>query len=201
MKAKVILPVAYFPSVGYFRVLNSAENVFIEARENYPRQTCRNRCRILAPEGPVYLTVPVIKVIRPSTPVMNAETDYSKRWQHVHLGAIRSCYAASPYYQFYADQVEDLIMTRETRLFDLDMKILSSLMEMFGIQKKINLTEGFEPPSGSDYDFRYNGNDILLPSENYRPYRQVFGNETFFSNLSILDLIFNMGPESAAWLE
>lgn len=201
MKAKVILPVSYFPSVGYFRVLYSAENVFIEARENYPRQTCRNRCRILAPDGPLYLTVPVIKVIRPSTPVLKAETDYSKRWQQVHVKAIRSCYAASPYYQFYADQVEDLIMTRENFLFDLDMKIISYLIEILGIHREINLTTGFEPPSGGDYDFRYNGSDICLPPEDYRSYHQVFGEERFFSNLSILDLIFNMGPESAAWLE
>jgi len=200
MTGKVILPVSYFPSVGYFRVLNSADSICIEAMENYPRQTCRNRCRILAPDGPVFLTVPVIKVIRPATPVLKAEIDHTKRWQQVHLRALRSCYSASPYYQFYADTIEDLIMTKETFLFDLDMKIISVLMEMLGISKPIGLTSVFEPPEGRDYDLRYTGNDICPAPEYCKPYPQVFGNGGFFSNLSILDLIFNMGPESAAWI-
>jgi len=199
MRGKVILPVSYFPSVGYFRIINSAEKIFIEARENYPRQTCRNRCRILAPDGPMYLTVPVIKVIRPATPVMKAETDYSKRWQQVHIKALRSCYAASPYYQFYADTIEGLIMEKETFLFDLDLKIISALMDILGIVKPFELTDVFEAPEGRDYDLRYTSESGLNP-EVFRPYPQVFGNNNFFYNLSVLDLLFNMGPESSTWL-
>ncbi len=199
MTGKVILPVSYFPSVGYFSILNSADKVFIEARENYPRQTCRNRCRILSPSGPMYLTVPVIKVIRPATPVTRAETDHSKKWQQVHIKALRSCYAASPWYQFYADTIEGLISENETFLFNLDMKIITVIMDLLGIVKPIELTDVFEPPEGRDYDLRYTSDHGLNPGV-FRPYPQVFGNNIFLSNLSILDLIFNMGPESSAWL-
>ncbi len=200
MSDTVLLSTAYLPPVEYFHVINSAQNILIEAEESYSRQTYRNRCNILSSGGTLLLSVPVVKVVHPVTPVREAEIDYSKRWQQVHLRALVSCYNTSPYFQFYFDRFESIILKNHRFVFDLNMDLLLAILEMLGLKKRVSLTTRFESPDSRDYDYRYRITPRAKPGFSSREYSQVFGNDRFFSGLSVIDLLFNMGPDSVMYL-
>ncbi len=92
MPEEILLPTAYLPPAGYFSLIAEAGKLLLERQENYIKQTYRNRCTILTANGKVSLSVPVRKGTSPKISIKDAEIDYSKRWQQVHLGAISSAY-------------------------------------------------------------------------------------------------------------
>ena len=200
MSEKILLSSAYLPPAEYFALIKSAKEVRIEREENYHKQTFRNRCRILTSSGPLILSVPVLNRNIPKIRIRDIEIDYSKRWQQVHLRALASSYSSSPYYQYYFEAVEKLINKKNRYLFDLNMELFSLVLQILKMDRKITYTTVFEPLADKEYDLRY----FLTPkaASNYTPkeYFQVFDKNGFEPGLSIVDLIFNMGPESGNYL-
>jgi hypothetical protein len=196
MPGEILLSTAYFPPAEYFSLIRNSDTVFIEQQENYVKQTYRNRCRILASDGILSLSVPVRKGPALKTQVKDIEIDYSKRWQQVHLRAMTSAYSRSPYFQFYSDHIGKILLKSPRFLLDLNNELLLKCLEFLNIDKCILYTSFFQPDRGLPQDFRYR----ISPKEgsNFAPrqYIQVFGNNEFVPDLSILDLIFNIGPES-----
>jgi hypothetical protein len=129
--------------------------------------------------------------------VRDVAIDYSKRWQQVHLRALNSAYNRSPYFQFYFENVEKAIMRNHKYLLDLNDELLRICLDILKIKRGVSHTASFGPVAGKKNDFRY----ALSPKKasGYAPlaYHQVFGEKGFVAGLSILDLIFNMGPESS----
>jgi len=146
------------------------------------------------------LSVPVIKGILLKTKIKDITIDYSKRWQQNHLRAITSAYSRSPYFQFYSDSFEKIILGNYKFLLDLNDELLFKCLEIMKINKCILHTSSFEAHTGKIYDYRYR----LTPKKPldipYKPYIQVFSNQNFVTGLSIIDLLFNAGPESAEYL-
>ena len=200
MQEDVLLSTAYFPPIGYFSLIRNAGELFIEREENYIKQSYRNRFRILSSNGILTLSVPVIKGILLKTKIKDITIDYSKRWQQNHLRAITSAYSRSPYFQFYSDSFEKIILGNYKFLLDLNDELLYKCLEIMKINKCILHTSSFEAHTGKIYDYRYR----LTPKKPldipYKPYIQVFSNHDFVTGLSIIDLLFNAGPESAEYL-
>lgn len=200
MPDDILLSSAYFPPAEYFSLIKNADRIFIEREENYIRQTYRNRCKILTSTGILVLSVPVMKGMFLKTPVRDVAVDYSKRWQQVHLRAMIASYSTSPYFQFYYENIEKAIMRNHKYLLDLNDELLRICVDMLKIKKRISYTTFFEPVAGKENDFRY----LLTPKNasvyNPLPYCQVFDVNGFVPGLSILDMIFNMGPGSAELL-
>lgn len=200
MPGKILLSTAYLPPIQYFSLIKEGGEIFVEANENYIKQTYRNRCYILSPGGPLTLSVPVYEASRRKVRISETRIDYSKRWQQVHIRAIKAAYGNSPYFDFYFDEFEKIIMEKKEFLFDLNSNLLKSVLHLLKINKAFNNTASFEPSNSLPYDFRYN----LIPEKRgefqNRKYLQVFGNGDFTANLSIIDLIFNMGPEAGEYL-
>jgi hypothetical protein len=201
MTGKILVSTAYLPPVEYFALISQAEEVIIERAENYLKQSYRNRCYILSSHGPQILTVPVFLGSQHKTPIKDIRIDYSKRWQQVHLGAIIASYGSSPYFRYYFDNIERIISKKVDFLFDLNMELIDSVLKMLKLDSKIKCSTYFEPTGESEYDFRYNISPKKESHYSAKEYIHVFdyGNR-FINRLSIIDLIFNMGPEALEYL-
>ena len=129
MSRQIILSTAYFPPIEYFAYILEAEEIFIEKEENYHKQTYRNRCYILSVNGPQCLSVPVYAGSLHKTIIKDIRIDYSKRWQQVHLRAIRSSYGSSPFFQYYFEEFESIIQNNYEFLLDLNMNLLELILK------------------------------------------------------------------------
>ena len=199
----IVLPTSYFPPVYYFLKIFKAESIIIERFENYPKQTYRNRCAIYGANGPLTLTIPVTKGNEIKVYTKDIKIDYASNWRKIHLKALESAYQNSPYYQFYIDEFLPIINRNFTFLYDLNFNLIECLFQIVGINPVVNETEEYihkYPPEIEDYREAIHPKERkwnLEILENSIEYHQVFDmKHGFLPNLSIIDLLFNMGPES-----
>lgn len=204
---QVLLSTAYLGAIQYFSKFQMYDKVVIEQFETYPKQTYRNRCSILAANGPLDLTIPVIKTNGNNTTIKNIKIDYSTRWQSNHWRSLVSAYNSSPFFEYYAPEIEPFYKLRFENLLDFNLQMTKTLLDLLDIQVEIELTAEFEKNIYNCTDFR---NAIHpKPHKNLadsifkiKEYTQCFSNEHgFVPNLSIVDLLFNLGPESGTFLE
>jgi hypothetical protein len=201
MAGKILVSTAYLPSVEYFSLINRADEVLIEREENYVKQSFRNRCYILSVHGPQLLSVPVYLGSQHKTQLKDIRIDYSKRWQQVHIGAITASYSASPYFQFYFENIEKVISKKPAFLIDLNTDLTETILNMLKLKIQLRFTSEFETPAESQYDFRYSISPKKKSGFFVKEYVQVFKNaKGFVHGLSIIDLVFNMGPEAVDFL-
>ena len=137
------------------------------------------------------------------TPIKEIKIDYSKRWQQVHLRALISSYKSSAYFEYYFEDYERIIAGKPEYLLELNRMILDNTLKIIGITKYIEYSDGFEPYAESESEYRYN----ISPKKekpgkiSYKEYFQVFSHKFgFVPGLSIIDLIFNAGPDSINYL-
>lgn len=200
MPGEFLLSTAYFPPAAYFALIRNSDSIIIEQEENYPRQTYRNRCRILASGGIMNLSVPVSKEGKIKIPTRDVTIDYSRRWQQVHIRALVSAYNRSPYFQYYFDYFEPLLLKNYRFLLDLNNDLLMKCLDIMKMTRPLSLTSSFLKVTDQENDYRYKIKPGTEPLIRTKPYIQVFGNNSFVPGLSILDLIFNTGPEAAEYL-
>ena len=124
MSSSAILSIGYLPPVQYFAKLIQYKNIYIESTENYTKQTYRNRCVILGANGPIPLTIPVVKTQGNHTPIKLIEIDNSTLWQKNHWKTIESAYRTSAYYDFVADILEPFYIKHYTNLFEFDFLLI-----------------------------------------------------------------------------
>jgi hypothetical protein len=201
MNRKIVLSTAYLPPIEYFAHIRGADEALIEREENYLKQSYRNRCYILSTDKPQYLTVPVYLGSVHKTLIRDIRIDYSKRWQQIHLGALKSAYGSSPYFIYYSEILERIVLSNHEFLLDLNMELLEAVMTMLKLERKIFFTSGFMPVEGNQNDLRYSISPKKRSSYSPKKYIQVFADEDgFIPGLSIADLIFNAGPDAAEYL-
>lgn len=196
----LVLSTAYFPPVSYLKVIAGADRVYIEYHENYLKQTYRNRCEIPASNGILSLTVPVKEGSFHKTAVRDLQIDYTGEWVRTHLRALKAAYNSSAFYEFYIDDISTILNSGHRYLLDMNMEILLKMCEMTGVEAEISFTDQFVHSYADVADFRQTitpGNRKKKISLNETPYFQVFSEKLgFIPDMSILDLLFNMGPES-----
>ena len=202
----MLLSIAYFPPVSYFALMAEASVVYLEACENYQKQSWRNRCRYYAADGPQYLNFPIIHEGTHELPITKLKVDYSTPWVLKTKRAISSAYESSAFFDYYKDELFTILDSKPETLFDLDLQIIRFFLKKTGITVDIRFTEEYMPPM-PDGDYR----EILHPKRPdtvlsdlglEKPYYQVFAQKYgFVPNLSIMDLLFNEGPESILYLK
>lgn len=201
MPGNVFLTSAYLPPAEYFSKIIRAEKIFVEAEENYRKQSYRNRCYILASQGPEHLVVPVFLGSFHRTHIRDIRIDYTRRWQKVHTGALAAAYGSSAFFIYYYGIIEEIILRRYKFLLDLNMDLLTALLGILKIDVKPEYTETFMPAGNAEGDFRYSIDPKKKSSYIQKEYFQVFRDRHgFVPGLSIVDLIFNMGPETPGYL-
>ena len=203
-ESSLLLSTAYFPPVHYMAMAAGANKILIEKEENYIKQTYRNRCLILSPNGILTLSVPVLKGTFHKRDIKDIRIDYSRRWQQIHLRSIISSYRAAPFFEFYYERVENIILKGYNYLLDLNMASLEYLKEIIRIPAETGYTVEFTPVDNPDADPRYFINPKkpqLLSRFRFKQYIQVFSDRYgFVPGLSTLDLIFNTGPDAGYYL-
>lgn len=199
-----LLTTAYFPPIDYFKALYRGNRIFMEAHEHFRKQSYRNRCSILASDGILSLTVPVLK--GSGKPVREVEIDYSRPWFRQHKRALVSAYMSSPFFEYYKDDIFEILDGGVPLLFDLNRMLIDKLIEFVGIGNRIRYTDSYRSLYEDDiFDLREKIDPkkkcTVFGFSSSDAYYQVFSNKFgFVGNLSILDLLFNEGPEAASFL-
>jgi len=198
MHNNVILSTAYFPPIEYFKAIIQSAHVYIESNENYLRQSYRNRCNILSCNGIQSLSIPIIKSNNIKQNILEVKIAHSTNWKRLHKNAIISAYGKSPFFPYYSDAILNLIDNNTKFLFDFNLKIIENILALIKISKTINKTSVYQKQYNSNFlDLRYS----LHPKKkflnnNKTTYIQTFNDRfDFIPNLSIIDLIFNVGNE------
>ena len=188
---------AYFPPVQYVATMLQHTALLIDAKETFPKQTYRNRMEIMTAAGVRALSVPVIRNNHSRTD--EVQIDYRERWNIIHLRTIEAAYAASPYYLYYKDEIEALLMPHYDLLLDLNQSILRWVLQKLKIEAEVSLTTDYQQaPDVPDYRNVFSPKRPLT-ADAFPQYYQVFADcQPFAHNLSILDLMMNLGPE-AKW--
>lgn len=196
-----ILSAQYFPNIEYISKFLVFDKIIIEAHENYLKKTFRTRCDILSANGIITLSIPVIQNKNTKTLIKDIEISYAENWQKLHLSALESAYNSSPFFEFYIDDFKHFFNQKYTNLFEFNIEILKLILETIGIKTKIETTEKFIEINTVLNDFRFSISKTRNEEINTK-YVQVFSEKFKFQpNLSILDVIFNLGPESILYLK
>lgn len=194
---------AYLPPIAYFSQLIRYEQIAIEWQETYPKQTYRNRAEIPTANGMMALSVPVIRVQGNHTRTEAIAISYNEPWNVRHWRAIVSAYNAAPYFLYYRDYFEHILMKEHSRLIDLNEELLKTILRLLKIDCKIVHTEDYIPAGTIEDDYRSlsNAKSHTTPTS-FPAYSQVFDNkQPFLPNMSIIDLLFNLGPEARSYLK
>ncbi len=195
MNNKILLSTAYLGPVSYYRAMAHADEIQVEQCDHYHKQTYRNRCRIMTGNGVMELSVPVLKSGN-KTAVRDLKIAYVESWQQVHWRAIASAYNSSPFFEYYRDDFEPFFTKKTEYLIDFNMGLMEVVDGLVGIKTPISLTEEYLPSPVGMKDLR----EVFSPKQpdgSEVAYYQVFDQKYgFVPDLSILDLLFNMGPES-----
>lgn len=192
-----VFPIAYFGNIEYFRQLVQAESPVIETKEHFVKQTVRTRCEILSPNGIQQLNIPVFRKFGSKTLFDEVELSGETDWRKIHWRSIKTAYSASPYFDHYGIEVEELINQSENNLLRFNVRIMERIIEWLELPIKLDFSKEYLDSKGK-IDFRLND---FKSTETLKSYKQVFSSEIqFIPNLSILDLIFCEGPIARKWI-
>lgn len=204
---QILLSSAYLAPVQYFAHLQSAEQVWIEQYDHYQKQTYRNRCVIAAPDGPLSLTVPIEKPNTQKAFMRDIRISDHGNWRHLHWNAIESAYNHTPFFEYYKDDFRPFYEKKFDFLVDYNEQLCQLVCQLIDIDTSFQRTESYiAEPSNTIIDLR----DAIHPKKELMndasfvviPYYQVFQERLgFLPNLSIIDLLFNMGPEAILVLQ
>lgn len=205
-----LLSSAYFAPIQWFQKLNRYDVCWIEQHDNFVKQTYRNRCVIATANGVQTLSIPVEKFDDVKCEMHDVYISDHDNWRHQHWNALQSAYGDSPFFEYYQDDIRPFYEKKWKFLFDFNMEITHKMCELLDIQPDIRPTGEFLPMSKIDEaalpyaDFR----EVIRPKRPLadvdfvpKPYYQVYEHKIGFqANLSILDLLFNMGNEAIFYL-
>lgn len=198
----IILSSAYLAPVQYYAHIYAADRVVEDRHEHYVKQTYRNRCYIATPDGPLALTIPVVREGVAHTAMRDIRISDHGNWRRLHWTALTSAYEGSPYFEYYADDFRPVYERKYSFLVDFNEALERVVLELLSLGTPVELAPGYvshlEP---GDTDLRGVISPKSLPEADGRfvpvSYYQVFAERTgFLPNLSMVDLLFNLGPES-----
>lgn len=178
------------------------EKVIFEVEDNYQKQTYRNRAYIAHSNGELLLNIPIKhnkNGERQKTKDVVVENNFP--WQELHWKSLQSAYRTSPFFEYYEDDFKPLFTETVCNLMEHNLRIAEVLCELIGIEVEISKTSSYEvSPEIKDLRFLINAKrkTEFQPEE----YTQVHeANHPFLPNLSVLDLLFNEGPNTLTYLE
>lgn len=199
----ILLPSAYLAPVQYYAKLFQCGlgTAYIEAWDNYTKQTYRNRCVIADANGPLPLTIPTEKTAEGKCLMRDIRISDHGNWRHQHWNALEAAYRHTPFFQYYEDDFRPFYEKKIAFLYDFNMQLTQLVCSLIGIDPILKPTgEYLHNPEGI-VDFRplitpktsWKEDKEFIPAEYYQVFKEKHG---FIPNLSIVDLLFNMGPES-----
>tara|TARA_Y100000385_G_scaffold291948_1_gene374456 strand:- start:1643 stop:2266 length:624 start_codon:yes stop_codon:yes gene_type:complete len=202
MDKELILSSHYFPCIAYFVYLVKQGTATIDMGEYYNKQSYRNRCTIYSAQGPLDLVIPVIKSSRMA--LKDVCIEMKNNWKSKHWRAICAAYNSSPFFEYYSIELKNVFFNEEKKLSLFNSQLLDHICGEMGIDTKVNTSNIYINSLENQVDLR----SSLHPKKNFKyistypKYTQTFESiDGFLPNLSILDLLFNEGPESINFLQ
>lgn len=187
---------AYLGPVQQYSKMFHFPEVRIETSENYLKQSYRNRCIIAGANGPLPLSVPIVKPDTLKCLTKDIRISDHGNWRHLHWNAIVSAYNSTPFFEYYEDDFAPFYEKKYEFLFDFNEELRILICQLLDIQPQIQYTTSFEADVENDFRWISPKQDIADPSFLLKPYYQVFQDKHgFLPNLSIIDLLFNTGNE------
>ncbi|MFS4456666.1 WbqC family protein [Maribacter sp. 2304DJ31-5] len=199
----VLLHPTYFPTIQSFSFLCDNEIVW-EIQDNYQKQTYRNRTHICTDRGKHMLSIPIVHVGNETGRQLYKEVqlDNSYKWQRQHWRTLETAYRTSPFFEFYEDDIKPLYESGFEKLMDFNFRTIKTICACLQTDMPRAKTERFETNPIEISDFRFLVNAKKEMAKNNPEYIQVFGDRHgFVPNLSILDLLFNLGPNTITYLK
>lgn len=192
---------AYIPSISYIKQFLLEKQPVIEVWDTYHKQTLRNRCQVMTANGVQSLSVPVKKINGNHTMTKDMAISHVEPWQQIHRRCLESAYKASPYFDHYFDYIAPIFENHFEKLIDLNDAALRCVFKMLKVNKDIIHSEDYAHSTENDWRNSFNAKGPSLQTT-FPSYYQVFCNKyPFAPDLSIIDLIFNEGPEALRYLE
>jgi hypothetical protein len=201
-EAGTVLPMFYLPPVEYFIQLNRYKaNILIEREEHLIKETYRNRAHIYSPDGMLALTVPIVKGAKVHTKMKDVKISYDFKWQRMHWMGLQNCYRRSAYFEFYEDDFARFYDRNFAFLFDYNEELLRLILKLLKLKADYTLTTEYHETYPGMLDLRR----VITPKKesdiDQKPYFQLFEERHgFLKNLSIVDLLFNQGPQAINYL-
>jgi len=202
----LVYPALYNGPINYFARLVMEEKIVLEQHEHYTKQTFRNRCVIVGPNGPLALSIPVKRRRGAKTLMKDIRPDEDTPWRKIHWRSLVAAYAASPFFQYFRDELAAFYEKRHGFLIDLNRELIILCLSVLGREIPVQFSGSFSPMVGQK-DPRWlihpkRDPGIHDPLFRAVPYHQVFSDRHgFIPNLSILDLLFNEGYNALPLLE
>lgn len=190
-----------FPNIAHFWAIVNSDSVYFEVCDNYQKQSFRNRAEIYGANGKLALTVPVSYSQKNRQLYKDVRIANEEKWQIQHLKSLQSAYSMSPFFEYYIDDLMPLFETHFNYILDFNLKCFDILSDSLQLNLSPKHTSVFEKDTTDKTDFR-----TLVKRnfkvESFQPYTQVFTEKHgFIPNLSILDLLFNEGPNTELYLK
>lgn len=197
----LLLSTAYFAPIHFYARYIYHTTVYLEQHEHFNKQTYRNRCVLSAGNGLIPLVVPVVKGRGPKIAIKDLQISYDTEWQRNQWQTIVSAYNSSPYFEYYQDELFPFFNEKSKFLLDHNLRIHETICDFLEIENKCVLTEDFEKVPEDTLNYREaitpknktNNDPAFTPKEYTQVFTEKFG---FLPNLSILDLLFNEGPNA-----
>ena len=191
---------AYFPCISYMARFLEEPSPVIEICDTYHKQTYRNRCRVMTANGVESLSVPVVKVNGNHTMTKDVVISYKEHWQQIHRRCLESAYKAAPYFDHYYDYFKPVFETRFEKLIELNDAALQAVLKALKANREIVHTNDYIHEIENDLREAFSPKKEI-DCGRFPTYYQVFSaKHPFVPDLSILDLLFNEGPESTSYL-
>ena len=187
----------YLPNIRYMRQLAMADEVFIEQWEHYQKGSYRNRAHIVGGNGLQRLSIPLLKGKNEQQSIREVRIAWYQNWAKQHWNSIASAYGKSPFFEYYADDLRPIYEGKPEFLFDFNLRILEVLLELMGLEVSLKFTAQYDAPTEAGVADRRNTISPKNPADDGLRYGQVFEERHgFVPDLSVLDLLFCVGPEA-----
>ncbi len=200
----VLLHPTYGCPISQYAVIAQADTVFFEAKDNYQKQTYRNRKKIATSLGILQLNIPILhnKYSQERQQTFDVHIENKFHWQRDHWRSLKVAYQTSPYFEYYEDTFEPLYHAEYSKLVDFILKLHEVIMECLQLEKEIKYTDTYEKLPIDKLDFRHLALAKKKPEILFPEYHQLFKEKhSYLPNLSVLDLLFNEGPNAITYLE
>jgi len=198
-----VFPLCYLAPISYYKLLTNCKNVVFDINENFIKQTIRSRCQIMSPNGLQTLSIPLINVSKKQV-FKNIKICNTYHWQKIHFKSFEAGYRKSPYFEYYESLFSKFYLSKKYNyLIDFSSDLFQFINESLNVDIPLKCTSNYIESNNKINDFRsetalkINFNKLTIPK-----YIQVFEDRNgFLKDLSIIDLIFNEGPNAKNYLK